>query len=53
MIKKLEIDEDKHLELIEICNKNRIKFLSTAFDIDSVKLLKRLGTPFHFASSTN
>lgn len=47
MIKKLEIDEDFHLELIKHCKKNCIKFLSTAFDIESVDLLDKLKIPFY------
>lgn len=39
MIKKLELDEESHEILIEYCKKKNIQFLSTPFDIDSVKLL--------------
>lgn len=43
MVKKFELDEDAHKELIKYCNKKDIMFLSSAFDIDSVKLLYNLG----------
>lgn len=39
MIKKLELDEQSHYELIDYCNKKEIQFLSTPFDFDSVDLL--------------
>jgi N,N'-diacetyllegionaminate synthase len=43
MIKKLELDINTHIELISYCNKKNIMFLSTPFDLDSVKLLDELG----------
>ncbi len=43
MIKKLELDVKTHIELIDYCNKKQIKFLSTAFDLDSIDTLKSLG----------
>lgn len=43
MIKKLELDEEKHNTLIDYCNQKEIKFLSTAFDYESVDLLDNLG----------
>lgn len=43
MLKKLELSEADHHELISHCKKNDINFLSTAFDLDSVDLLDRLG----------
>jgi N-acetylneuraminate synthase len=43
MIKKLELDKEKHDILIDYCNQKGIKFLSTAFDHDSVDLLEDLG----------
>jgi len=43
MIKKLELDKQAHIELIEHCKQNNIKFLSTPFDLDSVDLLFDLG----------
>ncbi|ASS73950.1 N-acetylneuraminate synthase [Tumebacillus algifaecis] len=39
MIKKLELDETAHRELIEHCQQRGIQFLSTPFDLDSVDLL--------------
>ncbi|MGM0520139.1 MAG: N-acetylneuraminate synthase [Campylobacterota bacterium] len=43
MIKKLELDVKTHEILIEYCKSKNIMFLSTPFDIDSVKLLNNLG----------
>jgi len=43
MLKKLELSHDDHVTLIESCKKNGIAFLSTAFDLDSVDLLKKMG----------
>lgn len=42
MIKKLELKKDDHLELIDYCDKFDIQFLSTPFDIDSIRLLQEL-----------
>jgi len=39
MLKKLEIDEAAHLELIDRCQQRGIQFLSTPFDLESVDLL--------------
>ena len=39
MIKNLELSYDKYLQLEEKCQKNNIKFLSTAFDIESLNFL--------------
>jgi len=43
MLKKLELDEDSHRVLIKYCNSKGVKFLSTAFDLDSLELLNQLG----------
>ena len=43
MLKKLELDVDTHKELIKYCNKKQIIFLSTPFDLESIKLLNKLG----------
>jgi len=42
MLKKLELNEHSHKELIKYCNKSKIMFLSTPFDIDSIDLLSNL-----------
>lgn len=47
MLKKLELSEEQHLELIEHCNLRQISFLSTGFDIDSIDFLNTLGIPFY------
>jgi len=43
MLRKLELNESMHLELIEHCSSRNISFLSTAFDIQSIDLLVKLG----------
>lgn len=43
MLKKLELTEQMHKELMEYCAKKKLMFLSTPFDIGSVKLLSKLG----------
>ena len=43
MVKKLELDEDAHKQLIAHCQEMGIQFLSTPFDLDSIDLLVRLG----------
>ncbi|MDF2529666.1 MAG: N-acetylneuraminate synthase [Gammaproteobacteria bacterium] len=39
MLQKLELDEQAHQELISYCQTKQIQFLSSPFDIDSLKLL--------------
>ena len=43
MLKKLELTEQMHKELIEYCGQKKIIFLSTPFDMESIKLLSKLG----------
>jgi len=43
MLKKLELDSNAHVEIIEYCRKKSIMFLSAPFDIESVDLLDKLG----------
>lgn len=43
MLKKLELTERMHKELMEYCGKKKIMFLSTPFDMESIKLLSELG----------
>lgn len=45
MIKKLELDENAHRELIRYCDQKQIMFLSTPFDHDSIELLNSFGMP--------
>ena len=51
MLKKLELDVDKHHTLITYCNEKGISFLSTAFDLDSIDLLDSLGINLYKVSS--
>jgi len=41
-LKKLELSQNQHLELISYCKKKGIKFLSTAFDLESIDFLSSL-----------
>ena len=41
MIKKLELNEEAHLILIDHCRERNIEFLSTPFDLESIDLLAR------------
>ncbi len=43
MLKKLELSFDNHIELIDYCQQKNIRFLSTAFDEESIDLLYGLG----------
>jgi N,N'-diacetyllegionaminate synthase len=43
MIKKLELSEQDHRDLIVFCKEQKIVFLSSPFDLDSLKLLIELG----------
>lgn len=43
MLKRLELSEADHEELLAYCNKMQILFLSTPFDLDSIDLLKSIG----------
>jgi len=42
MLKKLELSVEQHHELIDYCKLKNIKFLSTAFDLESIDLLNAL-----------
>lgn len=42
MLKKLELSEAQHEELIAYCKEKGVKFLSTAFDMESVEYLHSL-----------
>ena len=43
MLKKLELNEEMHIKLIEYSKKKNIKFISSPFDHESIKLLNNLG----------
>lgn len=42
MLRKLELTPEQHIELINYCNQSGVKFLSTAFDMESVEFLSSL-----------
>ena len=47
MLKKLELSQEQHFELIEYCKSKGINFLSTAFDHSSIEFLNDLGLDFY------
>ena len=47
MIKKLELDRGTHEILMDYCATKNIRFLSTAFDHDSIDLLEELEIPLY------
>ena len=46
MLKKLELSHNNHLELMNYCDSKKIKFFSTAFDVEGVQYLNDLGLDF-------
>ena len=42
MLKKLELSYEDYRELKEVCSETGIEFLSTPFDIESIKILEKL-----------
>lgn len=43
MLRKLELSLDQHEELIAYCQEKRVQFFSTAFDLDSLEYLHKIG----------
>lgn len=43
MLKKLELSKKQHEQLISYCEEKNVKFLSTAFDLDSLDYLHTIG----------
>lgn len=43
MLKKLELNRDMHLHLMNYCTSKPIQFLSTPFDLESIEMLQDLG----------
>jgi N,N'-diacetyllegionaminate synthase len=46
MLKKLELTEEDHFKLIQYCESKKIKFMSSAFDIEGLKFLNKLNLDF-------
>lgn len=53
MLKKLQIDEDFHVQLIQHCKRNNILFLSTPYDEQSLDMLIKLEVPAIKIASTD
>ncbi len=47
MIKRLELDQDAHQELVQYCSEKGILFLSSPFDHESIDALAELNIPFY------
>ena len=45
MLKRLELSHENHLVLMKYCSEKKIKFLSTAFDIEGLHYLNHLDLP--------
>lgn len=43
MLKSLELSHENHLELINHCREKNINFFSTAFDVEGIQYLNKLG----------
>lgn len=43
MLQKLELSQEQHSQLIAYCQKKNIQFFSTAFDLDSLEYLHKVG----------
>lgn len=43
MLKKLELSQENHYHLIDYCKTKNVKFLSTAFDFESIDFLHKIG----------
>jgi len=43
MLKRLELSFENHIELLNYCKQRNIQFWSTAFDDESIELLKKIG----------
>jgi len=46
MLKRLELSQSQHFELIDYCNEKGLKFFSTAFDLESIDFLSTLNLGF-------
>lgn len=46
MLKKLELSQSQHFELIDYCNEKGVKFFSTAFDLESIDFLSTMNLGF-------
>lgn len=47
MVRKYELSKEAHIELWNYCEQKNVKFLSTAFDLESIDLLEELNIPLY------
>lgn len=53
LLKSQELSEKMHIELKKYCNEQKIIFLSTPYDYESVDLLERINVPAYKIASTD
>lgn len=53
MIKALEFAYEDHLPVLEYCNKNKIEFISTPYDVESAKFLVSIGVKMFKTASAD
>ena len=53
MLKRNELTKEDHFKLISYCNKKKIEFISTPYDLESAKLLINLGLKTIKVASTD
>ena len=53
MLKQNELSESNHIKLIKYCKKKKIEFISTPYDMESAKLLIKLGLKIIKIASTD
>jgi N,N'-diacetyllegionaminate synthase len=47
MLKKLELDDFSHMELVKYCKQKGLEFLSTGFDEESIDFLEEIGSSMY------
>lgn len=53
MLSRVVLTEDEHVELLEHCRARSVEFMSTAYDLNSVALLERVGVQRHKVASAD
>lgn len=53
MLERLELTKEQHIELLQYCRKQDVEFLSTPYDIKSVRFLDSIGVRFFKTASAD
>ena len=53
MLERQELSLEYHYKISEYCNENKITFLSTPYDLESVELLEKIGVNAYKVASTD